>query len=178
MALRYSLRCRYSNLFRCWPIGRLTAAGCFRRRHSLSQYLCRDCLPATGTALFFLRPYPLVWRIFVTGALAVTMTGLAVWSSFWRPKIRPRVPFSDHVDVITAPNSAGSALCDRFLSLCFVRADPLHSSSIFWRRCHRNSLRIGCFHLVPSTLVIIAFSSEIWRGGRRLCCLGSRPGEA
>ena len=39
-------------------------------------------IPATGGALFFLRPYPLFWRIFVAGALAITTTGVAVLVDF------------------------------------------------------------------------------------------------
>jgi hypothetical protein len=39
-------------------------------------------IPATGAALFFLRPYPWFWRIFVAGALAITTTGVAVFVDF------------------------------------------------------------------------------------------------
>jgi len=34
-------------------------------------------IPATGTALFFLRPYPTFWRILSVGALAIATTGAA-----------------------------------------------------------------------------------------------------
>ena len=39
-------------------------------------------IPATGAALFFLRTYPLFWRVFVAGALAMTTTGVAVFVDF------------------------------------------------------------------------------------------------
>jgi hypothetical protein len=35
-------------------------------------------LPATGAALFFLRPYPTFWRVFAVGAVAIALTGLVV----------------------------------------------------------------------------------------------------
>jgi hypothetical protein len=39
-------------------------------------------VPATGTALFFLRPYRAFWRIAAFGALAIAATGAAALGSY------------------------------------------------------------------------------------------------
>jgi energy-converting hydrogenase Eha subunit A len=39
-------------------------------------------LPATGTALFFLRPYHAFWRLFAAGALLGTTTGILALANF------------------------------------------------------------------------------------------------
>jgi hypothetical protein len=42
-------------------------------------------IPVTGTALFFLRPYPTFWRIASVGALAIATTGAAALAAYLVP---------------------------------------------------------------------------------------------
>ena len=43
-------------------------------------------IPATGAALFFLRPYHLFWRLFAVGALSIAAIGLADLVGFLAPR--------------------------------------------------------------------------------------------
>jgi len=43
-------------------------------------------IPATGAALFFLRPYPLIWRLFAAGALGIVLIGLGDLVDFLVPQ--------------------------------------------------------------------------------------------
>jgi hypothetical protein len=44
-------------------------------------------IPATATALFFLRPYPTFWRVASLGALAIATTGAAALSVYLLPAV-------------------------------------------------------------------------------------------
>jgi hypothetical protein len=49
-------------------------------------------LPATGAALFFLRPYEIFWRVLAVGAVAIAVTGIIVLVDMLGSRTGPPVP--------------------------------------------------------------------------------------
>jgi hypothetical protein len=61
-------------------------------------------LPATGAALFFLRPYQVFWRVLAAGAVAIAVTGIIVL-----------------VDMLVSRNSTAGALLGQWSMLSPIR---------------------------------------------------------
>jgi hypothetical protein len=106
-------------------------------------------IPATGAALFFLRPYPLFWRIFVAGALAITMTGVAVF-----------------VDFLASQNAATGSFLGAWSMLSSVRILLAPLFALVFFLCvlfaPTRSTRMGFFGAAAIETVVFVSVAYIW----------------
>lgn len=101
-------------------------------------------IPATCAALFFLRPFPLFWRVSVAGALAIAATGVVVLIDFLVTQRAPANSFLgasatlSPIRVILAPLFAiGVGLCalfapTRFTRIAFLGAAAMETLVFTW----------------------------------------------
>jgi hypothetical protein len=76
-------------------------------------------IPATGAALFFLRPYHLIWRLFAAGALGITLTGIGDLVDFLVPQ---NVSPSSFLGVWSMLSPIRILLTPLFVIACFLGA--------------------------------------------------------
>lgn len=101
-------------------------------------------VPATCAGLFFLRPFPLFWRVLVAGAFAMAATGVVVLVDFLVTQRAPANSFLggwamlSPIRVILAPLLAiGVGLCGlfaptRFTRLAFLGAAATEAVVFVW----------------------------------------------
>jgi hypothetical protein len=106
-------------------------------------------IPATGAALFFLRPYPLFWRIFATGALAITTTGVAVF-----------------VDYLASQNAAAGSFLGTWSMLSPLRIFLAPLFAIVFFLCvlfaPTRSIRVAFFGTAAIETIVFVWVAFIW----------------
>lgn len=106
-------------------------------------------IPASGAALFFLRPYPTFWHVLSVGALAIATTGVAALAAYL---ISPNVS-----------RGTGLGAWAGLSPLRFLLAPPLAIAfflSVLFAPTHASRVALLCASVIES--VVIAWVAFIW----------------
>jgi hypothetical protein len=107
-------------------------------------------IPATGAALFFLRPYPRFWSLSAVTALALAATGVAALVGVLAAQSLGTSSWA-----MAAPSSPGSRAGPGVLPGRAIGPEPLCSRRVPERRRNRDCrVRVGRSHLVPSSSLV------------------------
>jgi hypothetical protein len=110
-------------------------------------------LPATGAALFFLRPYEIFWRVLAVGAVAIAVTGIIVL-----------------VDMLASRNGTAGALLGQWSMVSPIRVFAAPALALVFFLCGwfapTRFTRIAFFGATAVEAVVFAWVALMWGGGR------------